>query len=108
MANNRYIDRLRMVIFQFEGCDSTHVESVPVHEVFGGKTVWDGMVEVFDLLGHPKAKRAYAWTHPEGTEDKGERFVVVLEIPPVDSPKAAVQVAAVNDIKKSYDYRKPK
>jgi hypothetical protein len=96
-----------MVIFQSEGCDSTHLESVPVHEVFEGKTVWDGVVEVFDLLGHPKAKRAYGWSHPEGPDDKGERFVIVLELPPVDSPKTAVQVAAANDIKKRYDHRKP-
>jgi len=27
---------------------------VPVKEVFGGKTVWDGNVEVFDLSGHQK------------------------------------------------------
>jgi hypothetical protein len=36
-------------------------------------------------MGHPKAKRAYGWSHPEGKEDKDERFVTVLEIPPVKS-----------------------
>jgi hypothetical protein len=38
---------------------------VPVREVFRGKTIWQGNVEVFDLDGHPKAKRA-GWSHPEG------------------------------------------
>jgi hypothetical protein len=35
----------------------------PVHETFQGQTVWAGEVEVFDLVGHPKAKRCYAWAH---------------------------------------------
>jgi hypothetical protein len=37
-----------------------HRATVPVHEVFRGKTVWQGDVEVFDINGHPKAKRCYA------------------------------------------------
>lgn len=47
-------------IKKMHGCDSTYVESVPVHEVFQGKTIWAGEVEVFDLHGHPRAKRCYA------------------------------------------------
>lgn len=70
-----------------------------VHERFNGKTVWQGEVEVFDLHGHPKAKRAYAWSHIDGPNDEGERFVAVLEIPPVDSAKRAVQVQIVKDVK---------
>jgi hypothetical protein len=73
---------------------------VPVHEVFRGQTVWKGEVEVFDLQGHPKAKRAYGWSHPEGPDDKGERFVTVLEIPPVTSPETAVKVSIVSDSKR--------
>jgi hypothetical protein len=37
------------------GCESRHVESVPVVEKFEGKVAWVGMVEVFDLIGHSKA-----------------------------------------------------
>lgn len=47
-------------------------------------------MEVFDLIGHPKAKRAYVWQYEEGKETK---TVAVLEIPPVDSPQTAVKVA---------------
>jgi hypothetical protein len=75
-------------------------ESVPVREVFQGKTIWNGEVEVFDLTGHPKAKRAYGWSHPEGDDNKGERFVTVLEIPPVSSAETAVKVSIVSDLKK--------
>jgi hypothetical protein len=42
------------------------------------------------VTGHPKAKRAYAWTYRDGDQDK---TMAVLGIPPVDSPQAAVKVA---------------
>ncbi len=71
-------------------CEAKHVASEPVHEVFEGLTAWQGTVEVFDLIGHPNAKRAYAWQYEEGKETK---TVVVLEIPPVDSAETAVKVA---------------
>jgi hypothetical protein len=43
-----------------------------------------------DLIGHPNAKRVYAWTYRDGAQNK---TVAVLEIPPVDSPQSAVKVA---------------
>lgn len=39
-----------------------------------------GTVEVFDLIGHPKAKRAYAWSYRDGDQHK---TIAVLAIPPV-------------------------
>jgi hypothetical protein len=99
VANPEYIESLRAVIGKLHNCGATWLETVPVHEMFQGKTVWKGEVEVFDLQGHPQATRAYGWSHREGPNDKGERFVTVLEIPPVDSPKKAVQVSVLRDIK---------
>lgn len=58
-----YLEELRDVIRRLHGVQATHVESVPVREVFQGKTLWDGIVEVFDLKGHPTATRIYAWSH---------------------------------------------
>jgi hypothetical protein len=100
-VKKHYIERLQMVIHQLHGCDSTWLESVPVHEVFRGQTIWQGTVEVFALSGHPKAKRAYGWHHAAGTDDNDERFVTVLELPPVDSPQAAVKVAAAKEIREA-------
>lgn len=74
---------------------------MPVHEVFRGKTVWQGDVEVFNLHGHPKAKRCFAWSHLDGVSDDHTRFVAVLEIPPVDSAAIAVRVQIVKDSKYS-------
>ena len=51
-----YLDELRDVIRRLHGVEATHVKSVPVKEMFGGQTVWDGIVEVFDLHGHPNRK----------------------------------------------------
>jgi hypothetical protein len=85
-----------MVIAQLHGCDSKHIETAPVHEEFKGKTVWQGDVEVFDLIGHPKAKRCYGWTYGEP-----EEFITVLELPPVDSPQSAVKVGIAYQIKKA-------
>jgi hypothetical protein len=95
-----YLTSLQFVIRDLHGCGSKHVKTVPVHEVFRGQTVWQGEVEVFDLVGHPKAKRAYAWSHREGQNDEGERFVAVLELPPVISPVTAVRASIMADAKK--------
>lgn len=88
-----YIGELRAVILNLHGTEAEHVETVPVTEEFQGQTVWDGEVEVFDLKDHPKAKKAYAWGHATGDDDQGRKYITVLELPPVDSPRKAVQVA---------------
>jgi hypothetical protein len=68
----------------------------PVIERFQGKTVWEGEVEVFALTGHPKASRGYAWAYDNGN---GSEIVAVLELPPVISPKTAVQASIVGKIR---------
>ena len=84
------ITKLKDAIRATHGCESLHVESVPVKEVFEGQTAWEGKVEVFDFVGHRQAKRAYAWSYRDGNQNK---TFAVLEIPPVDSPESAVKVA---------------
>jgi hypothetical protein len=83
------ITEIKDAIRATHGCESLHVESVPVKEVFEGQTAWEGTVEVFELIGHPEAKRAYAWTYRDGDQNK---TIAVLEIPPVDSSQSAVKV----------------
>ncbi|HUI92693.1 MAG TPA: hypothetical protein VLX68_10640 [Chitinivibrionales bacterium] len=93
------IESLRKAIKKLHGCDSEYTESVPVKETFKGQTVWEGVVEVFNLIGHPKAKRCYAWSHAEGINDSETRYVVVLELPPVNSARTAVQANIVSRYK---------
>jgi len=94
-----YIAQVQVAVSQLHNCGATWCESVPVYEVFRDETVWQGDVEVFDLYGHPKAKRAYAWSHLDGAKDERTRFVAVLEIPPVVSAETAVRVQIVKDAK---------
>lgn len=99
MANKDYIERIQQVIFHLHKADSTWVESVPVREVFQGRVIWQGNVEVFTLRNHPKAKRCYGWSHPENADGGGERFVAVLEIPPVESAETAVKIAIAAEVR---------
>ena len=94
-----YIAQVQVAGSQLHNCGAIWSATVPVHEVFRGKTVWQVDVEVFDLTGHLKAKCAYAWSHLDGTKDKRTRFVAVLEIPPVESVETAVRVQIVKDFK---------
>ena len=95
-----YLARVQVAVAQLHNCGATWRATMPVHEVFRGETVWQGDVEVFDLHGHAKAKRAYAWSHREGKNDEGERFVTVLEVPPVESPVTAVRASILADRQK--------
>jgi hypothetical protein len=88
-------EALQDAIRNLHGCESRHVESVAITEQFNGVTVWDGDVQVFDLMDCPEADRAYAWSYP--TEGERRRFVVVLHKPPVDSPHKAVQAAIASE-----------
>jgi hypothetical protein len=92
-----YVEELRDVIRRLHGVESTHLQSVPIKETFQGKTVWEGVVEVFEIIGHPKATRIYAWAHDTGNPQNPRRHVTVLHIAPIDSPIAAVRASIVQD-----------
>lgn len=96
VENKEYIERLQMVIQHLHGADSKWLESVPVTETFQGKTVWDGVVERFEVLNHPKAKHCYARSD---FDPKQEHITAVLELPPVKSALDAVKVYIVQQIK---------
>lgn len=93
------IEELKEAIRKLHGVESTHVTSVPVKEVFNGKTVWDGVVEVFTLHGHPKANTVYAWLHDTGDPEQPFRPVTVLHIHPALSPVAAVRAFIVQEFR---------
>lgn len=71
------------------------MESVRVTETWQGETVWDGTVEVFDLIDHPTAERAYAWAYE--TDEGKLRHVAVLHQGPVNSPESAVRAAIASE-----------
>ncbi len=94
-----HIQELREIIRNLHGADATHIESVPVKETFQGKTVWEGIVEVFELHGHPQARKVYAWAHDTDDPQKPKRHVTVLHINPVTSPVLAVRAAIVQEFR---------
>lgn len=89
---------LKQAVESQHGCTATLTQSVPVKETFDGKTVWEGVVHVFKLDGHPKAQQAYAWSSPIEGSDK-RRFFAVLHVPPIQSPIDAVKAAIVAEHK---------
>jgi hypothetical protein len=93
-----YIEELQDVIRRLHGVESTHVESVPVKETFQGKTVWEGIVEVFELANYPKASRLYAWAY-ETDNPKKPKHVTVLHTGPITSPLLAVRAAIIEEFK---------
>ena len=97
-------EALQQAIRDRHGCGSRFVRSVTVTVTGDGRTywqgfhgtmLWEGEVQVFDLVDHPTATRAYAWARsadgPDGAD--GERLVVVLHAGAVDAPEAAVRAA---------------
>lgn len=85
---------LQQAVEKKHRCRACFVIAEPVTEKFQDQTVWEGVVHVFDLEGHPEATRAYAWSSPIEGSDK-RRFFAVLHIPPITSPVEAVRAAIV-------------
>ena len=71
-------------------CESRYVASFAVRKVAAGKTVWEGTVEEFTLVGCRAAQTCYAWYYQE--HGRTQSFSV-LKCPPVRSPQHAVQLA---------------
>src|SRR5688572_30677051 len=91
--NDERVAKIGAAVETIHRCKVVHDDTALVVEKFGGETVWDGLVEIFNLFGmakgeKPPAKRCYAWSFNDGKEDQ---FVAVLEKPPVTSPETAVR-----------------
>jgi hypothetical protein len=94
-----YIEELRLVVKRLHGVESKHIESVPIKEIHNGQTVWDGVVEVFELIGHPAATRLYAWAHNTDDPKHPCRYVTVLHCHPIQSARDAVRAAIVQEFR---------
>jgi hypothetical protein len=89
-------EQLKEAIERQHGGRAAFLESVHVDERHDDRPVWQGVVHVFDIEGHPTATRAYAWSSPIEGSDK-RRFYAVLQLPPISSPADAVRAAIVAD-----------
>lgn len=92
MAPNNYLKMLEAAILIMNKCRPTHRGTVSVRELAEQQqTVWEGYVEVFDLDGHKKSRRCYAWQHIDARGNA--RIFVVLDNKLIPSAEAAVQAA---------------
>ena len=84
------IENIRQAVEAMHNWKAAHERSVPVKEMYGTQTAWEGVVESCALSGHRRAKRAYAWSFQDDDET---RHIAVLELAPVESANTAVRVA---------------
>jgi hypothetical protein len=93
------IPDLQRAVEHMHACQATFLEKAVVNELFQGKPVWQGIVHIFEISGHPTATRCYAWSSPIGEGEK-RRFFAVLDIPPITSAQDAVRAAIVEEYRK--------
>lgn len=91
-----YLDALKAAIVLRYGCDATHREAAHVFETLGNtQVVWEGYVEVFDLIDHEGSDTCYAWCR---SKVDGMVINTLLKSSFVDSPQKAVQSALFADM----------
>jgi len=90
ITNTALIPQLRGAVEQMHNCKASWVEEIPVKEKFQDQTVWDGTVHIFELTGHPKATRAYAWSCP--VPDVVAFTAYSLDVPKGNCQGAIVQI----------------
>jgi hypothetical protein len=94
------IPALTEAIRHMHGCEARHVGTEHVDERHEGERVWSGDVERFELVGHPSATHAFAWSEPvRGTTRR--RFFAVLAVPPITDAASAVRASILADYQRT-------
>lgn len=96
------LNHLREAVEQLHHCSAVFIESVHVTELFDGKTIWDGVVSVFDINGNAQSTRCYAWSSLIKGKTK-RKYFAVLHVPPIDSPQKAVRAAIIQEYRLNHD-----
>ncbi len=87
------IEALKQTIHENHHCLVTDLQSVWIEESDGGKTLWTGQVEIFEVQGHAKAKTAYGWWQ----EDSEIGLVTILALTPTLDARKAVQAYLMSE-----------
>lgn len=98
-AHSRDSDELKNVVEHLHTCRAVYLEEVAVIEKYGPNTVWEGVVYVFRISGHPQTDKCYAW-YSDIPETGKRKYYAVLHIPPIDSPEKSVRASIVVDNKR--------
>ncbi len=86
-------EQLKGVIESQHGGTAIFLQSFQVSPSKNKDADWDGLVHVFELKDHPKAKRAYAWSSAIKGSTRSRLFAV-LHMGRVTGPVEAVKAAA--------------
>ena len=89
MDYRQYKVELLEAIEHRANCKAGYLHTQPVRIVEENKVVWQGKIEVYQLVGHPQAQKAFGWGIP-GAQKKME-YITVVGIPPLDNPVSAVK-----------------
>jgi hypothetical protein len=94
-ADANEIERLRLALRVIYSVDSSYVGSEVVREAYGAAS-WEGLVQIFAVHGHTRAKIAYTWgqTSPAGNRE----YTAVLGVPPIASARDAVRKSLAAEI----------
>ena len=95
VGQETYIVALQRIVSEIHGCESVHFVTVRVREVIVDRVVWEGDVEVFEVIGHPRAQRCFAWVPHQASNGEALRFFAVLETSVVRTPLDAIKFARV-------------
>ena len=85
---------LQQAVERRYACVAVPIKEAPVRKRVDGKTVWEGLVEILELVDHPKAIRAYAWFSSDEESPAARTIATILHSPQISSAKKAVHLAA--------------
>jgi hypothetical protein len=83
---------LKQSVEELQGCEANYISTEHVRESFEGTVVWDGMVSLFGIAGHPAATMCYAWSTEEPGSSSREVYAVLC-MAPIESSRDAVRAS---------------
>jgi hypothetical protein len=81
---------LKQAVEELHDCQASYISSQHVRESLEGRPVFDGMVAIFGVTGHPAANTCYAWS-AEDAETGQVTVHAVLHYAPIQSSRDAVR-----------------
>lgn len=95
-STGHYLKTLESAIRIRHKCRPEHRQTVFVQATTKDEeTVWEGLVEEFDLAGHERATTCYAWQHME--PNGRSKIIAVLRNTFINSAQMAVEAAIFTD-----------
>jgi hypothetical protein len=81
---------LKEAVEHLHDCQASYVTSQHVRESVEGRPLFDGMVAIFGVQGHPAANTCYAWSTQDPETGRVTVFAV-LHYAPIQSSRDAVR-----------------